>query len=89
MMQWKSVDATNLRDDAEAPIERDLPRSGGQTGGDPVDRFLLDAALDAFVRLGARSVVVMAVVAVLVATLLFGLAADDASAMLQWCRSCN
>lgn len=89
MMQWKPVDATNLRNDADAPIERDQPRSGGQTGGDPADRFLLDVALDLFVRLGARSVVVMAMVAVLVATLVFGLAADDASAMMRWCRSCD
>jgi len=88
MMQWKPVDTTNLRNDAEAPSERDQPRSGVQVGGDPADRFLLDAAIDAFVRLGARSVVVMAVVAVIVATLVFGLGADNASAMVQWCPRC-
>lgn len=88
MMQWKPADTTDVRDGAGVTAERHQPRTGDQAGGDPTERFLLDVVLDAFLRLGTRSVVIMAVVAVIAATLLFGLAADDAAAMVQWCPRC-
>jgi hypothetical protein len=49
---------------------------------------LLQALFASFASLGARSLVVTAVVTLLVVALLLGMSAEDALAGHRWCASC-
>lgn len=51
-------------------------------------RYLLDAVAATVAGLGTRSVVIMLVMALIVATLLFGLSGDETAAYARWCPSC-
>lgn len=52
-------------------------------------QYLLDAFLSAIARLGARSVVLLVLLTVVVLTLVLGLAPQDAIAGARWCPDCK
>lgn len=88
MMRWTPTDPTNARDDAGSADGDALAPTTGRVMEDSMMRYLLDAVAATVAGLGARSVVVAVTMALIVATLLLGLTADEATAMVRWCPQC-
>jgi hypothetical protein len=51
-------------------------------------QYLLDAVLVTLGRLNTRSLLLMVLLALVVATLVFGLSTQDSMAQLRWCPKC-
>lgn len=88
MMRWIPTDSTDVRDDAGFSGGDAVPATTDRVAGDSTLRYLLDAVAAAVAGLGARSAVVLMVMALVVATVLFGLSANEASALARWCPAC-
>jgi hypothetical protein len=84
MMQWKKGDSGfEVKDNLNVEIETD-ERSGPGALFDQVIHSLATA----LTRVGVSSLMLLVMIAVVVATVLFGLSADDAMAFGQWCKRC-
>lgn len=88
MMRWAPNDQTTVRDGADVDGGDAVSPTTGRMAGDSMVRYLLDAVAASVVGLGARSVVVAVALALVVATLLIGLTADEAAAVARWCPKC-
>lgn len=87
-MRWTPVDSTTARNEAGfVDGDAETPTTG-RMAGDSMMRYLLDAIVASVTVLGARSVVVAVVMALIMVTLFFGLTADEATAIARWCRTC-
>ena len=89
MMVWNPNVSVGFRDDSDVVTEGAAHQIKGKERGIPAIQFLLDAVADVVARLSMRSVAVALVLALVVAAILFGLSADDASAVGLWCRKCE
>jgi hypothetical protein len=84
MMQWKKGDSGfEVKENINVEIASD-ERPGPAVLFDQVIHSLA-AALS---RVGVSSLLLLVMMAVVVATVLFGLSADDAMAFGQWCKKC-
>lgn len=88
MMRWTPADMNGVREVAGSARADAVPETTSRIGDETTVRYLLDAVVAAVASLGARSVVVALVMAMIVATLLFGLTANEAAAYARWCRAC-
>jgi hypothetical protein len=83
-MQWKKGDSGfEVKDNLNVEITTDER---------PVPGVLFDQVIHslatALSRVGVSSLMLLVMIAVVVATVLFGLSADDAMAFGQWCKKC-
>ena len=89
MMRWTPTDVDGVREETESARTGAAPRATDPVGDGTFVRYLLDAVAAAVVGIGARSAVLLVVMAVIVAALLFGLSADDTTAAMRWCPGCT
>ena len=88
MMVWNSNIFVESGDESGLTTNGDTHQPRGQERGIPAVQYLLNAIFDVVARLGVRSVAVALVVAIVVAAILFGLSADEASAGINLCIKC-
>ncbi|MDP9366517.1 MAG: hypothetical protein M3Q10_20215 [Chloroflexota bacterium] len=88
MMRWTPTDVDGVREETDSARTGAAPRATNPVGDGTFVRYLLDAVAATVVGIGARSAVLLVVMAVIVAALLFGLSAGEAAAGVQWCRTC-
>lgn len=88
MMRWVPNDQTTAYDGAGVDDGEAVSPTKGRPTGDSMVRYLLDAVVASMAGLGARSIVVAVAMALIVATLLLGMTADEAAAVVRWCPQC-
>lgn len=88
MMRWNPTDMNDVREAAGSDFADAAPGTTSR-GSDPTTvRYLFDAMVAAVSSLGARSLVVTLLMAMIVATLFLGLSANEAAAIARWCPQC-
>lgn len=85
MMQWKKGDTGFEVEERAADVAVEAEERFGP--GVLIDH-LLRTLVVSLSRAGITSLALMVVMAVLIATVLFGLSGDEAVALGQWCRKC-
>ncbi|MDQ3695897.1 MAG: hypothetical protein M3464_20090 [Chloroflexota bacterium] len=86
MMRWNMGDTgfeVEKNDVSVSAVSGDRSESSSLFG------YVVESVATTLARIGVSSVVVAVLVALVIATVVFGFSSDEASALGQWCMKCR